>query len=93
MRPALHTWQINSIIKPNICVSWTQMDKETVTDKEGMTKCTDCTINFAHHASLPHETELARVKRKNSPPFLSMCQSEQRDYFNYKTNSVLFFDK
>ena len=28
MKLALHTWQINSVIKPNIYVSWTQMEKK-----------------------------------------------------------------
>ena len=38
LRLALHTWKINLLIKPNIYVSWTQMEKETVTDNWYVTK-------------------------------------------------------
>ena len=47
-------------------------------------KSMDCTINFAHRVTLPYETELAKFKRKELAPFLSMCQFEQKRVFPLK---------
>ena len=69
--------------------------KETVTDKSGDTKGTDCTINCVYHVSLPYKTELAEVKKKKKKGLASIFSYgfglNRRDYFKIKTIWVLFF--
>ena len=90
---ALHTSQINSAIKPYtcICVSKTQTSEKL--QLIGSTGGTDCTFNCVYYVSLPltTETELAKVKGKELPPFLAMVSVPTKERLSSSTAKLFFF--
>ena len=64
---------------------------ETVTNKLGSTKDTDCTIYCVHHVSLPSKTELAQFKRKELPPFVIIVSVSTKETISITKLFMYFF--